>query len=149
MSDDDNLTLPSSAAGKDSQGNRKSIRISGWDFATWRTSSQHQLLRSTMIAIYVLDRAPDWDRLVEAFNDTYGRVYAASARSPELGYSVTGAIMRGTVPIPKLPNMAGYRVRETSDAALQRSDDGACCSRAATARPRGRLINDLPVLCDE
>ncbi len=43
----------------------------------------------------------DWDKLVEAFNDTYGRVYAASARSPELGYSVTGAIMRGTVPIPK------------------------------------------------
>lgn len=68
MSDDDNLTLPSSAAGKDSQGNRKSIRISGWDFATWRTSSQHQLLRSTMIAIYVLDRAPDWDRLVDRFD---------------------------------------------------------------------------------
>ncbi|WP_116133801.1 hydantoinase/oxoprolinase family protein [Tropicimonas sp. IMCC34043] len=45
--------------------------------------------------------ADDWDKLVDAFNDTYGRVYAASARSPELGYSVTGAIMRGTVPIPK------------------------------------------------
>ena len=45
--------------------------------------------------------AEDWDKLVEAFNATYGRVYAASARSPELGYSVTGAIMRGTVPIPK------------------------------------------------
>lgn len=43
----------------------------------------------------------DWDKLVDAFNDTYGRVYAASARSPELGYSVTGAIMRGIVPIPK------------------------------------------------
>ncbi len=45
--------------------------------------------------------AEDWDNLVDAFNDTYGRVYAASARSPELGYSVTGAIMRGSVPIPK------------------------------------------------
>lgn len=45
--------------------------------------------------------AEDWEALVGAFNDTYGRVYAASARSPELGYSVTGAIMRGTVPIPK------------------------------------------------
>ncbi|ARC88439.1 hydantoinase/oxoprolinase family protein [Rhodovulum sp. MB263] len=45
--------------------------------------------------------AEDWDQLVDTFNDTYGRVYAASARSPELGYSVTGAIMRGTVPIPK------------------------------------------------
>jgi acetone carboxylase beta subunit len=43
----------------------------------------------------------DWEVLVDAFNATYGRVYAASARSPELGYSVTGAIMRGTVPIPK------------------------------------------------
>lgn len=47
------------------------------------------------------NNAQDWDRLVETFNDTYGRVYSASARSPELGYSVTGAIMRGTVPIPK------------------------------------------------
>lgn len=45
--------------------------------------------------------AEDWEKLVEAFNATYGRVYAASARSPELGYSVTGAIMRGTVSIPK------------------------------------------------
>lgn len=43
----------------------------------------------------------DWLALEQAFNDTYGRVYAASARSPELGYSVTGAIMRGSVPIPK------------------------------------------------
>lgn len=45
--------------------------------------------------------AADWERLQDAFNATYGRVYAASARSPELGYSVTGAIMRGAVPIPK------------------------------------------------
>ncbi|MGQ3671404.1 hydantoinase/oxoprolinase family protein [Xanthobacter sp. TB0136] len=45
--------------------------------------------------------AEDWVTLTEAFNETYGRVYAASARSPELGYSVTGAIMRGMVPIPK------------------------------------------------
>ena len=43
----------------------------------------------------------DWLVLEQAFNDTYGRVYAESARSPELGYSVTGAIMRGSVPIPK------------------------------------------------
>lgn len=49
--------------------------------------------------------AEDWDKLVEAFNTTYARVYAAAARSPELGYSVTGAILRGTVPItkPKIP----------------------------------------------
>src|ERR1700758_3200051 len=29
--------------------------------------------------------AEDWEQLVDAFNATYGRVYAASARSPELG----------------------------------------------------------------
>jgi acetone carboxylase beta subunit len=43
----------------------------------------------------------DWDRIVEAFEDTYGRVYASSARSPELGFSVTGAIMRGMVATQK------------------------------------------------
>jgi acetone carboxylase beta subunit len=41
--------------------------------------------------------AADWNKIVEAFENTYGRVYANSARSPELGYSITGAIMRGTV----------------------------------------------------
>ena len=41
--------------------------------------------------------AADWDKIVEAFETTYGRVYANSARSPELGNSCTGAIMRGTV----------------------------------------------------
>lgn len=46
----------------------------------------------------------DWDKLVDAYNNTYGRVYSDSARSPELGYSVTGAIMRGMVPIQK-PNI--------------------------------------------
>ncbi len=43
----------------------------------------------------------DWDRIVEAFEDRYGRVYASSARSPELGFSVTGAIMRGMVATQK------------------------------------------------
>lgn len=41
--------------------------------------------------------AADWDRIVDAFETTYGRVYSGSARSPELGFSVTGAIMRGMV----------------------------------------------------
>ncbi len=52
--------------------------------------------------------AADWDKLAETFDATYGRVYAASARSPELGFSVTGAIMRGSVPIqkPKIPKEA-------------------------------------------
>lgn len=41
--------------------------------------------------------AKDWDQIADAFENTYGRVYASSARSPELGFSVTGAIMRGMV----------------------------------------------------
>lgn len=43
------------------------------------------------------DTAQDWDRITDAYETTYGRVYASSARSPELGFSVTGAIMRGMV----------------------------------------------------
>lgn len=39
----------------------------------------------------------DWDALVKSFDDTYARVYASSASSPELGFGVTGAIMRGSV----------------------------------------------------
>ncbi|WP_413207847.1 hydantoinase/oxoprolinase family protein [Rhodospirillum sp. A1_3_36] len=45
--------------------------------------------------------AADWDKLVEAFDETYARVYASAARSPELGFSVTGAIMRGVVATQK------------------------------------------------
>ena len=55
--------------------------------------------------------AADWDKMVEAFDETYARVYASSARSPELGFSVTGAILRGVVTTqkPTLPEepMAG------------------------------------------
>ncbi|WP_434362637.1 hydantoinase/oxoprolinase family protein [Parasalinivibrio latis] len=49
--------------------------------------------------------ATDWDKLVEAFEETYSRVYASAARSPELGFSVTGAIMHGLVATvkPSLP----------------------------------------------
>jgi acetone carboxylase beta subunit len=42
-----------------------------------------------------------WDALVDAFEQTYARVYAKAARSPELGYTVTGAIVRGVVDVPK------------------------------------------------
>ncbi len=45
--------------------------------------------------------AADWERLVEAFDDTYARVYASAARSPELGFGITGAIMRGIVGVKK------------------------------------------------
>ncbi len=47
----------------------------------------------------------DWDALVNAFEETYTRVYAKAATSPELGYSVTGAIVRGIVDVakPRIP----------------------------------------------
>nr|WP_319565240.1 hydantoinase/oxoprolinase family protein [uncultured Rhodoferax sp.] len=47
----------------------------------------------------------DWNKMVKAFDDTYARVYATSASSPELGFGVTGAIMRGSVisSKPELP----------------------------------------------
>lgn len=50
----------------------------------------------------------DWDALVKSFDDTYARVYASSASSPELGFGVTGAIMRGSVlsSKPALPEEA-------------------------------------------
>lgn len=47
----------------------------------------------------------DFESLVKTFEETYTRVYAKSALSPELGYSITGAIVRGVVdvPQPKIP----------------------------------------------
>ncbi len=46
-------------------------------------------------------KAEDWNKIVDAFELQYTRVYASSARSPELGFSVTGAILRGTVATQK------------------------------------------------
>ena len=50
----------------------------------------------------------DWHQLVRAFDETYARVYASAASSPELGFGVTGAIMRGSVLAskPELPEEA-------------------------------------------
>lgn len=45
--------------------------------------------------------AKDFDALTDAFEDTFGRVYARAARSPELGYGITTAIMHGTVEVKK------------------------------------------------
>lgn len=60
----------------------------------------------------------DWEQLTAAFEDTYSRVYAKAARSPELGYGVTGAIVRGTVgiPKPKLPEEPYQEETPSSDA---------------------------------
>lgn len=45
--------------------------------------------------------ADEWDKLVETFDETYARVYADAARSPELGFGITGAILRGSVETKK------------------------------------------------
>jgi N-methylhydantoinase A/acetone carboxylase beta subunit len=46
------------------------------------------------------------DDLIGAFEDAYGKLYARSARSPELGYLVTNVIVTGSVPVekPALPD---------------------------------------------
>lgn len=41
--------------------------------------------------------AKDWDKIVEEYEKYYARVYSESACSPELGFSITGVIMRGYV----------------------------------------------------
>lgn len=38
-------------------------QLTGWDAATWRTSAGSPHLRSTVVALVLLDSAPDWDRL--------------------------------------------------------------------------------------
>jgi acetone carboxylase, beta subunit len=52
-----------------------------------------------------VESAADVADLIEAFESTYQRTYARSARSPELGYLVAQATVKGSVPIekPKLP----------------------------------------------
>ena len=37
------------------------------------------------------------DELIVEFEDAYSKVYARSARSPELGYLITQAIVHGSV----------------------------------------------------
>lgn len=38
-------------------------QLTGWDAATWRTSAGSPHLRSTVVALVMLDAAPDWHRL--------------------------------------------------------------------------------------
>jgi acetone carboxylase, beta subunit len=53
-----------------------------------------------------LEEAEHVDALIAEFEDAYGKVYARSARSPELGYLVTQAIVLGSVDVekPALPD---------------------------------------------
>lgn len=52
-----------------------------------------------------LTTARDAEALCDAFEDTYQRMYARAASSPELGYLVASAIVRGSIPVerPRLP----------------------------------------------
>lgn len=43
------------------------VRLSGWDFATWRAASEDPIMRSTMIGLLILDQEPDWARLVDRY----------------------------------------------------------------------------------
>jgi N-methylhydantoinase A/acetone carboxylase beta subunit len=55
-----------------------------------------------------LDDSTQLDDLISEFEEAYGKVYARSARSPELGYLVTQAIVHGSVEVekPALPDVA-------------------------------------------
>ena len=57
------------------------------------------------------------DDLIAAFEDAYGKLYARSARSPELGYLVTNVIVNGSVEVekpalPTSPRAAGRAAGE-------------------------------------
>jgi N-methylhydantoinase A/oxoprolinase/acetone carboxylase beta subunit len=54
-----------------------------------------------------LEEGEHVDELIAAFEDAYAKVYARSARSPELGYLITQAIVHGAVDVekPALPEL--------------------------------------------
>jgi len=58
-----------------------------------------------------LDDGAQVDDLIAEFEDAYGKVYARSARSPELGYLITHAIVMGRVEVekPALPELDEVR----------------------------------------
>ena len=58
-----------------------------------------------------LDDEHELDDLIAGFEDAYGKVYARSARSPELGYLVTQVIVLGAVEVEK-PALPDFEERE-------------------------------------
>jgi N-methylhydantoinase A/acetone carboxylase beta subunit len=54
-----------------------------------------------------IEESAQLDDLIAAFEDAYSKVYARSARSPELGYLITQAIVHGSVAVekPTLPEL--------------------------------------------
>lgn len=66
----------------------------------------------------------DYYTLVHTFEEMYTRVYAKSALSPELGYSITGAIVRGIVDVaqPKIPKESLFGETPPKEAFLGNRD---------------------------
>jgi acetone carboxylase, beta subunit len=56
----------------------------------------------------LIEEEAETNDLIAAFEEAYGRLYARSARSPELGYLITQAIVLGSVDVekPSLPTIA-------------------------------------------
>jgi acetone carboxylase, beta subunit len=55
-----------------------------------------------------MEEAQHVNALIDTFEDAYAKVYASSARSPELGYLITQAIVLGSVDVekPALPSLS-------------------------------------------
>jgi len=53
-----------------------------------------------------LETARNLESLLDAFEEAYGRIYARAAKSPELGFAITQAIVTGRVDVekPRLPD---------------------------------------------
>ena len=93
-----------------------------------------------------LEEAAQLDDLIAEFEDAYGKVYARSARSPELGYLVTQAIVHGSVEVEK-PALPDAR-RAAGDAAGQGDADGALGrrlrrDRSSTSSTRSQAGNAI------
>lgn len=74
-------------------------------FRTYVRMQYQGQLRDLEVGPIKLTEAGDVDRLVTEFEEVYARVYARAAQSPELGYFITLAILRGLVEVekPRLP----------------------------------------------
>ena len=73
-----------------------------------------------------IDEADQVDDLIAAFEDAYGKLYARSARSPELGYLITNVIVTGAAEVekPALPDETPRRPARPSRRARGRSGGG-------------------------
>ncbi|MDP3972483.1 MAG: wax ester/triacylglycerol synthase family O-acyltransferase [Candidatus Nanopelagicales bacterium] len=52
---------------EDKTKRKEPLRLSGWDFATWRSAVSDPTMRSTIMAVMVLEKAPNWKRLQERY----------------------------------------------------------------------------------